>query len=309
MTRPDLYKNNDNLISYDGFKHFGILNKYLNYLFWGVGFKEFWKHLRSQGDIIHYVSPSINPLVFNEKSIITMHDNPRTLLSDLYIESSLRRRTIKAYIEKYKNFYHTIADSIYIKDSLIDYGFESEIEVIYLPVTNFKHLSLEKTNLRSKLNLPLDKKLVLSISTLQKRKNSYVIPRIMEELGSSFQLVRIGEPLSNCVTFSHIDNSLLNEIYNACDVLIFPSLEEGFGYPIAEAMTVGLPVVANNFRTARELGKNAIVICENDIKSYAEGIKQAIEESDKLVKNGFLQANNFTMEKFQNKMKKFYEGI
>lgn len=309
LTRPDIYKNKDNLVCYQGFEHFGILNKYFNYLSWGIAFRDLWKYLRSEDDIVHYITPSINPVFFNDESIITMHDNPRTLLSTMYIKSAMRKRTMKTYIDKYKNFSHIIATSNYVKESLIDYGFESKIEVIFSPVSDFSHLSTDKSILRSKLNLPLDKKLVLSVSTLQQRKNLFILPKIMNKLGDGFQLIRVGEPIGNSISFSHVDSITLNEIYNACDVLILPSLEEGFGYPIVEAMTVGLPVAANNFITAKEIGKEAVIICDNSVDSFADGIIQAIDESERLVKRGFLRAGDFTMDKFQANIRRFYRSI
>jgi glycosyltransferase involved in cell wall biosynthesis len=53
----------------------------------------------------------------------------------------------------------------------------------------------------------------------------------------------------------HVDNVKLNEIYNAMDCLMAPSTNEGFGIPIIEAQSAGIPVVTNNWTSMPELIK------------------------------------------------------
>jgi glycosyltransferase involved in cell wall biosynthesis len=54
----------------------------------------------------------------------------------------------------------------------------------------------------------------------------------------------------------HCDNAKLNEIYNAMDCLVAPSTNEGFGIPIIEAQSAGIPVITNNWTSMPELIKN-----------------------------------------------------
>jgi glycosyltransferase involved in cell wall biosynthesis len=53
----------------------------------------------------------------------------------------------------------------------------------------------------------------------------------------------------------HVDNVKLNEIYNAMDCLVAPSTNEGFGIPIIEAQSAGIPVITNNCTSMPELIK------------------------------------------------------
>ncbi len=53
----------------------------------------------------------------------------------------------------------------------------------------------------------------------------------------------------------HVDNVKLNEIYNAMDVLLAPSTNEGFGIPIIEAQSAGVPVIVNRWTSMPELVK------------------------------------------------------
>ena len=51
----------------------------------------------------------------------------------------------------------------------------------------------------------------------------------------------------------------LEKYYNAADVLFFPSLYEGFGMPVLEAMHCGLPVIASNVASLSEVGSDAVI--------------------------------------------------
>lgn len=306
MTRPDIYKKSENAFCVEGFSRFGEFNKILNNLFWRAAFRDGWRRLISDDEIIHYLSGSINPIVYNERSVVTIHDNPYSH----YSKSRLRTRLISSYLEKYKNFSNIIVVSNYVKNNAVKYGFNGRIQVIYPPVSkSFQHLNVNKTELKVKLNLPIDKILVLSVSTLQQRKNTDVIPKVLKILGSKYQLIRVGEPLGDSINFSGVSDNVLNEIYNACDVMLFPSLEEGYGYPIVEAMTTGLPVVSNNFSTANEIGHEAIIVCDNKIESFISGIRQAIDEQEKLIEKGLRRSKNFTFDNFKKQINEFYEKL
>ena len=86
---------------------------------------------------------------------------------------------------------------------------------------------------------------------------------------------------SHFVFLGQVDTEELIRLYKASIALLFPSLYEGFGIPILEALTVGIPVIGNDISSIPEvLGKYGIIIEYN----RAESLKEAILEfNDKKV--------------------------
>jgi len=82
-------------------------------------------------------------------------------------------------------------------------------------------------------------------------KNNKDIPVLVIAGGGDFdkeelKLIMEKEVLSNIIKLKEIDNNELNLLYNYCSGLIYPSLYEGFGMPVLEAMKAGSPVICSN---------------------------------------------------------------
>lgn len=104
----------------------------------------------------------------------------------------------------------------------------------------------------------------------------------------------------------------LVKIYNLAQALVMPSLDEGFGLPILEAMKSGCPVITSNLGSIPEVaGDAALYVDAYDVKSIAEGIKKSIEpESPLLLKEKCIhQAEKFTVEQFIKQTVKVYENF
>ena len=282
--------------------------------FLGTGFLN--RNIVAANDtIIHYADPMVPPAVdkkFLKSKLVTIFDNPKVLLStDLYFKDSVGGRLSKKFlnknIEKYKNFENTLVESTYVKNSLIDFGFLGSIDVIYLPISpSFRPLG-DKYNLRRKLNLPQDSKLILSVSTDIKRKNLNLIERAMKNMNDNIKLVRVGKPLGNSITFSNISNEILNELYNSCDVLVMPSLEEGFGLPIIEALATGLPVVASDIEVFHEIGGEALeYVNPMSVESLISGIENSIANGENKSKEAKIFIEKYSYDRFKRNMLQYY---
>lgn len=67
-------------------------------------------------------------------------------------------------------------------------------------------------------------------------------------------------------------------LYRRCSVFVFPSLYEGFGLPVLEAMLAGVPVVASDIPTHREIGADAVIYAEGrDPMALSEAIRSALQ--------------------------------
>jgi glycosyltransferase involved in cell wall biosynthesis len=99
----------------------------------------------------------------------------------------------------------------------------------------------------------------------------------------------------------HVDDATLSALYRSASILAFPSLYEGFGLPLLEAMARGLPAVVGNAGALPELADGAaIVVDPQDVLSIAGGIEQLLSDAplrEKLGAAGKRRAAEFTWER------------
>jgi glycosyltransferase involved in cell wall biosynthesis len=99
----------------------------------------------------------------------------------------------------------------------------------------------------------------------------------------------------------HVDDATLSALYSSAAVLAFPSLYEGFGLPLLEAMAHGLPAVVGNAGSLPELADGtAIVVDSEDVRSIAAGIERLLSDArlrETLSAAGKERAAQFTWER------------
>jgi len=211
-----------------------------------------------------------------------------------------------------------IAISEYSKKSVIKY-FKSkkDIEVIYNGIDTdfFKPLNLKIKNKKTKL---------LFVGNLIKRKGVDLLPKVMEKLGGSYELyftsgMRTKVPkelkFKNMIPFGKLTNEQLLLEYNKCDMLLFPSRLEGFGYSAVEAMACGKPVVVTNYSSLKEIVKDKEngYLCEiNNVDDFVEKIKivrERLNNSEKFLDNYKYVKDNFSLEIMAKKYNGFFRKI
>jgi glycosyltransferase involved in cell wall biosynthesis len=99
-------------------------------------------------------------------------------------------------------------------------------------------------------------------------------------------------------SISAADERSLRRAYRVADVLLFPSLYEGFGFPVLEAFASGLPVVTSGAGGLREVGGDAAVIVDGrDPAAYVQALVDLSEDQDRreaLIALGMHRAEGFT---------------
>ncbi len=100
-------------------------------------------------------------------------------------------------------------------------------------------------------------------------------------------------------------------LFNGCHAFLFPSLYEGFGLPILEAMQCGAPVITSNSSSCPEVAGNAAILVD---PASVDAIAAAINEicvnehlRQDLIRKGTEQAKKFSWNKFAEKMKEIYQ--
>jgi glycosyltransferase involved in cell wall biosynthesis len=139
---------------------------------------------------------------------------------------------------------------------------------------------------------------VLAVGTLEPRKN---LGRLAEAARLAGVELRIaGAPGWGRVEVSSlgfVDDAELARLYRGAGALIYPSLYEGFGLPVLEAMASGTPVVTSIGTAPAELADGAAVLVDPlDPEAIAEGIREALRRRDELRAAGLERARAFTWE-------------
>lgn len=180
---------------------------------------------------------------------------------------------------------------------------ESKITVIYEAAgENFKLKPKEEVEqLRKKYKLP--KEFVLAIGGIGERRN---LKRV-KEASKGYHLIVAG------VDIPWLSSGELPLLYNCARVLLYPSLYEGFGLPILEAMSCGTPVVTSNISSMPEAGGNgALYVDPLDTEDIKKKLKEVFENDDlrkELITKGFEQVKKFSWEKCAKETAEIYRRL
>ena len=110
-------------------------------------------------------------------------------------------------------------------------------------------------------------------------------------------------------SLGYVADSELPALYRGAAAFVFPSLFEGFGIPVVEAMASGTPSVVSSHPSLDEACGNAAVRADpTDPDSFAAGIEQALAESQTLVADGLRHAAQFTWRACGEAMLRGYEA-
>ena len=180
---------------------------------------------------------------------------------------------------------------------------EKKVRVIYEgPTYDFKKQSKQKIlQFKNKYNLP--DKFVLAIGGVGERRNMQRV----QEACKNYNLVIAGQ------TIPWLDFEQLGLLYQSAQVLLYPSLYEGFGLPILDAFVCGTPVITSNVSSMPEVGGNAVLYVDPfDTEDIKEKLRMAIEDKDlrqELIEKGFKQAKKFSWEKTASETANVYHDL
>jgi len=111
----------------------------------------------------------------------------------------------------------------------------------------------------------------------------------------------------------YVGDEKLAELYQNADLFVFPSLNEGFGFPPLEAMQYGIPVAASGVSSLPEvLGDSALFFDPLDVSSIAQAIYSLLTDENKrknLIERGRRRIKKFSWESCVEKTQKFYKKV
>lgn len=273
--------------------------------------------------LFHATDFTLPPVLPGTKTLLTVHD-----LSFVRAPETTTP-VLKAYLDKVvprsvRRATHVLADSQATKDDLVDlYGTSPDKITVLLGGVNpeFEPVLDEDTRraARRRYAIP-DNPYIFSVGTVQPRKNYARLIEAVSLLGPAFgdvHLVIAGghgwldDSIYQAVHTFGLDERVhftgfvrdgdLPALYSAATCFAYPSLYEGIGLPVLEAMACGTPVVTSNISSMPEIsGEAALLVDPYDVAALADALRTLLSEDalrQDLVQRGFSQAATFTWER------------
>ncbi len=295
-----------------------------------IPFPRMWTHIRLAAEILQhapdvlFVPAHVLPFMCPVPAIVTVHDlgyrhfpQAHTRFQRWYLNATTRRHThiasqiiadSAATANDLIHFYHTPAEKI----SVVHLGLSPAKQPVRVPQILSERYGISGPYL-------------LYIGTLQPRKNISRIVAAFQSIADEFPHVSLVLAGSKGWLFNQIkadieQSQLQNRVYmpgfipeadkpallSGAEAFIFPSLYEGFGLPVLEAMAYGTPVLTSNTSSLPEVAGNAaLLVSHTDTAAVAHGMRQLLIDPQlrqTLISRGYSQASRFSWAETGNQL-------
>ena len=233
------------------------------------------------------------------KSVVTIHDLIFLRHPEFYnwIDTKIYAWKFRQTIREAN---HIIAVSECTKRDIMEYGHvdEDRISVIYQSCApRFNDPSTVNSHESVRLLYGLPKRFILSVGTIERRKNILLAVKALADLPEDLALVIVGRQtsytnevleyisshgLNHRVFLLHgVPDDHLPALYALAEAFVYPSVYEGFGIPVIEAVSCGLPVVACTGSCLEEAGgPDCLYVAPDDVEAMAAAIRQVLRGAE-----------------------------
>ena len=259
-------------------------------------------------DLVH--ATSIIPAATSHPLVVTVHD-----LAFLHDPSHFTPRGVSVFRRSLEVVKRRAARVVCVSqatlEDCLDNGL-SETQLRHVPngVTHVAVSPERIDDVRRAHGLPSS--YLLFVGTLEPRKNLARLVQAVESLGSDLPPLVVagasgwGESLPSTLSstakekvklLGFVPNEDLPALYAGASAFCYPSLREGFGLPILEAMAQGTPVVTSRGSSTEEVSGGATVLVDpTDVASIADGILRVLENRERWSQAGLARSRSMTWE-------------
>jgi glycosyltransferase involved in cell wall biosynthesis len=255
-------------------------------------------------DLMHF--PHFNvPLLYRGQFVVTIHDLTHTRFPGRKKSHLVHRLAYNLILTMaIRRAKKIIAVSNATKTEILEHFVDvaKKITTIYEGVSSdYKMLHKDEAFAEVSKKFNITKPFLLYVGVWRRYKNLPMLAQAFDKLSETFdyQLVLAGEPdpfypdiKEQVFSIKHKDrlravgrvsDKDLNLLYNAADLMILPSLYEGFGLTVLEAASAGTPVVCSDIPALREvMGQAAEYFDPNNLDNMTDVISQILEKPTRL---------------------------
>lgn len=243
-----------------------------------------------------YTPASIIPPIHPKRSIIVIHGLEYEAFPQAY---SLFRFWHLAIFTKLSArwAYKIITPTNSTKEDLASEYEIKEDKIITIPSGIPESQQREQDSIRPEIKALQQSEYILAIGRKELRKNLITLIEAFELVKKDkpkLKLVLAGNPgygyrdivnrikkspyKQDIIEFDRVNNTEKLALYQNAKVLAYPSYYEGFGFPILEALQQGIPVLASDIPSSREVGRDMIQYVEVDnISAWANSLKKLLD--------------------------------
>lgn len=273
------------------------------------------------------------------KMVVTIHDIAPVALMDYYKRAS---KEIFLEYQSYPGLSARFADKVIAvstntkRDLCRIFNIEAEkIKVIFQgDDENIKKILNKSILEQYQKKYGFGEEYIMYVSEIALRKNHENLFRafsaMRKKIGRDIKLLLAGraheeyaKPLKkiiadlgqekNILFLDYVPEDGLSVLLSYAKLMVYPSLYEGFGLPVLEAMSRGCPVVCSNVSSLPEVvGKAARLFDPYDINSISEAIEFGITDEiwrEEIIKKGFLRVKDFSWERTQKETFEVYKKL
>ena len=283
------------------------------------------KNLPALNRLDYFITSDWIEIPINAKRVTVIHDLAYFRYPETFPDSivNTQKNRLK-WIKKESN--SVVTDSSATKNDLQTLlGFpEKNIKTIYPGVEVVTPDEKTITNVLKNYNLA--KPFILTVGKIEPRKN-------MKRLADAFvksklrdiNLVIVGMKgwstydlsidryieKKNIKLLGYVDDISLFSLYRSCLFFVYPSIWEGFGYPVIEAMKSGAPVATSNVSSLKEIGEDAALLFNPlDVDEITDSLRQMFQNVSlrkHLSTKGLEKSKQFTWKRYYDEMMKLFK--